>query len=779
MKKSWFYIFFTILLGCLTTTSCSESNEMPVPQESEQVIKLSEQQVNILHDGRYYRIVGTSDSLNHIRVYTDDTWLNLDADTLSASGSLTFYIQPNETNKSRNGYIKFRLNEEVLPQQVEIHQSCEAEDDENALSDSITRKARVGYGYNMLIDYMDSKSVTEAIFDYNKLLAAEQTWGTIIAQEGRSIEDFKYHCAYNIEDMASWLSEQTTTETKILFYNKKVQKFNTISEASYGQQTYGYSSIEKIVATRYLDEGKIESLNRQGYNLFTDTFYKIYQKVNSNPSEQNINELTTKYGTHFITYADLGGRLDYMCNFKAKETSKESVERYLKYKNGKQAKSQESEEASHNICSAGGLSFDIYGGTDKAINSIKASAETKDRYGQISSSCLGGWLNSVNAKNSSSLALVSCQLKPIWQLFSSQGARTKIISHILNLALSEAGDIGSRLQQLGLDNFYRLDVSNEMLEFGKESNATLVKVGYYNHIPKVEICNEYVPEIRGDQRVCIFYPIYKNQANIRRGIFIGDSSNPPSEVMFDNEGGCYVRPLEGYKIGDKLTTLYYIDGAFYSTDMGIKMPDIKLDIQSHFIDFKGGTKYAAVKIGSGYWTRQNIKDELMFGEPVDPSDPDCYDYYIYEVTQNDMLYANIFYGNSPAFRESLPGVFDDQEDALGNRIHWYIPRDKDILALEKYLGKNHKALFKDQQSGFDAQFAGYIGAHDVFTGKNIRDELHYNGSYCFITSKEVAKNSGQALILAPNYTLQRKTIEKKDDNLYPVRAYRSSYFKYN
>ena len=86
---------------------------------------------------------------------------------------------------------------------------------------------------------------------------AEQIWGSIIAQEGRSIENFKLHCAYNIEDMASWLSEQSTTETKILFYNKKVQKFKQISEVSERQQTYGYSSIEKIVATRFLDEGKI------------------------------------------------------------------------------------------------------------------------------------------------------------------------------------------------------------------------------------------------------------------------------------------------------------------------------------------------------------------------------------------------------------------------------------------------------------------------------------------------------------------------------------------
>lgn len=778
MNKSWLYIFLFILSGCWLTTSCSESNELSIPQTNEPNINLSEHQVNISHDGRYYRIVVTADSLKPIRICTDADWIALDADTLSASGSFNFYVMPNNGERSRDGYIKFRLENDVLTNQVSIHQTCEAEDGENALSDSITRKTRVGFGYNMLIDYMDPKSVTEAIFDYNKLLNAEQIWGSIIAQEGRSIENFKLHCAYNIEDMASWLSEQSTTETKILFYNKKVQKFKQISEVSEKQQTYGYSSIEKIVATRFLDEGKIESLVRQGYDVFTDKFYALMKKVNSSPNTQNVNELLTKYGTHFITYADLGGRLDYMVNFKSKETSKESVERYLKYKNGKQSKSAESEEASHNICSIGGLTFDIYGGTEKANRNLKSNAETKDSYGQINSSCLGEWLNSIDAKNSSTLAMISCQLKPIWQLFSNQEARSQIISQILKLVNIEGGEISARLQNLGLDNFYKIQLTDDILKFEQSNSSTLVKVGYHNKIPKVEICNEYVPEIRGDQRVNVIYPIYKEQTNIRRGIFIGDKSTPPSEVMFDNVGGCYVRPLEGYRIGDKLSELYYIDGAFYTTNMGIDISDVKLKFQDHYIDFKGGSKYAAVKIGSGYWTRQNIKDELEFGEPANPDDPNCYDYNTYEVTENGMLYANIFYGNSPSFTESHPGVFDANEDLFGNRIHWYVPREKDIVALEKYIGMNHKALFKGQQSGFDAQFAGYIGGHDVFSGKEIKDTLHYNGSYCFITSKEVAKNSGQALILAPNYTLQRKKIQKTDDNMYPVRAYRSSYFKY-
>lgn len=77
MNKSWLYIFIFILSGCWLTTSCSESNELSIPQTNEPNINLSEHQVNISHDGRYYRIVVTADSLKPIRIYTDADWIAL------------------------------------------------------------------------------------------------------------------------------------------------------------------------------------------------------------------------------------------------------------------------------------------------------------------------------------------------------------------------------------------------------------------------------------------------------------------------------------------------------------------------------------------------------------------------------------------------------------------------------------------------------------------------------------------------------------------------------
>ena len=772
-----------IVLMASLCFSCSDSDS-DVPSVEVTPLELSEQQVEIGSDGRYYSVTmqvnGSDLSLQDVHATTDADWIRLEADTISRDGRLTFYVKPNTSTRSREGIINLTLHSKLstLNSQFTVHQRCEAEDDNNAVEGGLTRKARVGYGYNMLIDYMNPECVTEPIIDYEKLVQAEESWGTIIAEEGRSEQSLSYHSSYSIEEMQSWMSKQSSTEVDFLFVNKSVSKFQSTSDYDMSQQTFGYSSLSKIVATRYIDEGKVQSIIRQGGDIFTEDFREMCNEVNSNPTADNVRQMVQKFGTHLVTYADLGGRLDYSVNFSSEETSRETVDKYMKYKNGQKKEDNETREAAHAIINSGGLNFDIYGGTETAITSLKNHASTKDRYGQVDPGVLGEWLNSIKASDPQSVSLVRTMMQPIWQLFTNQKARVEIINHILALAYSEAGEVGTRLQELGLDNYYQLIVRDAMPQFGNDANSTLVKLIYFEGLPKVEVCNEYVPELRGDRRVTIFYPIYKGKTNIRRGFFVGDGENAPAEVTFDNVGGCYVRQLEKYGPGDRLDTLYYIDGAFYPKNMGINIPEYQMTVKDETLDLPfNDNHYGVVKIGPGFWTRENIREKLYFGEPYDPSDPDCEDYYFDEAIINGMLYANVYYGNYVP--EEFENLFEAKIDATGRRCCWFLPNKGDINALQQYIGNNCKALFSNQQSGFEAQFAGYYGYYDDMgdgkTGFNDGlEDIRYNGQYCFIVTKDGRQS--EALVLSPDYTIKKTPVNLMNTNWYPIRAFRLSNF---
>lgn len=771
-------IKFIIFVLCVVCTSCLDDD---ISLQETTPLTLSEQRVEIGSDGRYYTVTvranGADFSLGDVRATTEAGWIRLEADTISRDGRLTFYVHPNTDARSRDGIINLTLNTKLstLNSSLTIHQRSEAEDDDNAIEGGLTRKARVGYGYDMLIDYMNPECVTEPILDYEKLVQAEESWGTIIAEEGRAEQSLSYHSSYSIEEMQSWMSKQTSTEVNFLFVNKSVKKFQRTSDYELNQQTFGYSSLSKVVATRYVDEGKVQSIIREGGDIFTDDFREIYNQVNSSPTADNVRQLVTKFGTHLVTYVDLGGRLDYSVNFLSEETSHESLEKYMKYKNGQKTKDKEVEEASHAIINSGDLHFDIYGGDSMAVKALESHANTKDRYGQVDTGVLGEWLNSIKASDPQSVSLVRTMMQPIWQLFTNQQARVEIINYILARAYSEAGEVGIRLQELGLDNYYRLEVTNEMLQFGNNANSTLAKIIYYDGLPKVEVCNEYVPELRGDRRVTIFYPIFKGKTNIRRGIFLGDGENAPAEVTFDNVGGCYVRQLDDYGPGDRLTTLYYIDGAFYPNSIGINVPSYPMTVKDETLDLPfNGNHYPVVKIGPGFWTRQNIRERLYFGEPVDPTDPDCEDYYYEDDIINGMLYTNVYYGNYVP--EEFENLFEAKTDAAGKRTCWFLPNKDDLSVLQRYIGQNCKALFSKQQSGFEAQFAGYYGSFDDMNGGatfgDRKEDIRYNGQYCFIVAKD--GHQSEALVLSPDYTIKKSPVNLMHTNWYPIRAIRFS-----
>ena len=772
LKNRSVYVVLCFMVVSLFWLSCNKDNPLILSPN----IELSEQHVETGSDGRYFsvtmKVTGDYYSLKDLHAATDADWIRLEADTISRDGRLTFYVSPNTDARSRDGIISIKLP--VCGSDLTVHQLCEAEDGTNALNgDALSRKARVGYGYNMLIDYMDPASVTEPILDYERLVQAEQSWGTIIAQEGRAQQSLSYYSSYSIEEMSSWMSQQTSTEVSFLFINKSVKKFRSTSEFDLSQQTFGYSSLSKVIATRYIDEGKIESILRQGVNIFTKDFSELYDRVNRQPDAENVRQLVSRFGTHLVTYADLGGRLDYSVNFRSDETSRESVEKYLKYKNGTMKGSKESDEASHAIISNGGLNFDIYGGTNTAIQTLTASASTKDRYGQIDQSLLGEWLNSIKASNPESVSLVRCKLQPIWQLFTNQEARVRIINHILELSYSEGGEVSKRLQELGLDNYYQVEVTDDMQNFGSSSNSTLAKVIYYEGLPKVEVCNEYVPELRGDRRVNIFYPIFRNKTNIRRGFFLGDGENAPAEVTFDNVGGCYVRQLEGYGPGDRLSTLYYIDGAFYPTSIGIKIPEYRMVIRDEFLRIPGHPDYSIVKLGPTFWIRKNIADELGFGILHDSYGYEDWEYH--ESIYDNVLYAEIF-NPMDDYKVNCQEVGSEPDK-------WYVPSNTDLDAMINYIGKNPKALFQGQQSGFNASFDGCEMDYDFVSKRKLNWlTLLYRGERCFITFKtdrsRTARN-GTALMLLPDYSISTVPVDKGYGCRYPVRLCRTNLYKHH
>ncbi len=732
------------------------------------VVSMSESDVDVGYLGRYctLSVNGLASGDGIASVTPDADWVTLDR---SFGSHVILYVHPNDSERRRETTVSVRTGRGQTAS-VRIVQHSEAEDDSNALDEgALTRYGRVGFGYNMLLDYNDIASASDKpVFDYAALVAAERDYGTIIGQEANNYVDYKYYTSYSIYEMATRLMKEQTDDASFLGLSKKTYRYTTVKNYDSQTSCYGYAKLTKVVASRFLDMGKIDQLlkRQDRYPILTPDFSAWIARLRESGNAQaDVEQFVSAYGTHIIIYADLGGRLDYDVNFVKHQTNRKEMERFMQFSLGKLKTDKEIEHTYQSVSILGGVSVSAYGGDAATRKKLDVNLRPTDiTSAQLAPSAIAEWTTSISLEHLENISLADCRLIPIWQVLPDAGMREAVREHILDLAEQLSGE---RQEELGLNNYIAIGGLKDLFNF--DNSESLVKLAYNGNVPKFEICNEYVPELRGDKRVTIIYPIYQGKTNIRHGIFAGDSVNTPSEVSFDDNGSVYVQPIEDCVAGQVLDTLYYIDGAIYASNYGIKTRHKSLETTFEFLRINGHvTVYPVVKIGHGFWTRRPIAESLGFGIRYDNG------WAYKEQIVGGILYADVYYPKNPLYKNTA-------DFGVGEGL-WYIPSIDDLNALLTYIGRNPKALFPHQQTGFEATFDGCLSTYDFLNGQNIGDvpRFIYKGQAAFIPFKndrELYSTGGRALVLKPDYTLTDVELRLEDGRgRYAVRPFRNSMY---
>lgn len=708
-------------------------------------------------------------------VASDSEWVVVNNDELQAGESLIdITIEPSDEPQTRQAVVTItRADNPRLTAQFTVRQRGYLDYDDNALaSQELTSDFRVGWGYNIAGHLMSVKSVTKPILDYNKLVNFEKDLGEIVAEEKRQSEDFTYYSGYSAEELSQKFASAMVKDDKKLFAATRTVSEVTRNYSTAEERCFGYARLAKIVATRYLDEGKVEYLIRHGADIFSTDFLKARDRVLREKSTQSIKNMFDLFGTHLVVRSDLGGMMEYMMDFEKKKVV--NVETYTeiqtKYLFGKKQSSSEVSvvQSTMSSFSAGKSALTVEAGDPAKLKALQEMiarmSTTKD---QLDSRLLSEWLSSFG--NTKNLTVVHCTTLPIWMLFTDETLRKQIRDQIeataVQIAYSNKGSVFET-------NSHFVDISK--IAFSSAADAPLVKTIYRDKTPIIEVCNEYVPNIRSDRRVTIFYPIVKGKPNIAHGIFPGDGQNPPAWVGFSG-GDSYVVPAQELGVGDVVRGLYYIKGGLYFNEMGagVSYDQGRLTTTDNYLTLTGDDngrqhRFPFVKIGSGYWTRSIVNMSLAFGQYNDWGD---YDYM--ETLLNGIYYSNCFYDSARYFTDS-----NDQWFGFG-RARWFVPRVQDMNDLVRFMGNNLKAFFPRQQSGFEAQFVGSYGRYDNVSGKDYGIYgLRNGGTHCIIPFKD-DRDTGTALILGEDYTLRQVSANAASGNRYPVYLFRTSEFVYN
>ena len=774
MKNIWVIFLLAVLLS-----GCSSDSPLDDSRQSLHLI-CSESTIESLSRYHTFRIEGIpSDDF----IFTfDQDWAHAENNKVGTDGIIEFRVESNTSPHGRNLSLTFSsAANPALSGEIIIYQKGLGENGDNSDSDPLS-DFRLGWGLNAYDEYQSAGSIRGEILNLDLIASHDAAEGFQSVQEAvRSQLDFYCESAASLKEMSAVLTQRQDKSSSFLGVSKTIARYSNISKNSRSQQYFSYTRMSKIVATKSIDAGALQYIiekSPQDQLPFSSDFKNCYDNLLKNPTSSNIRDLLNKFGTHIIIEANAGGMIDYLATFNRQyvgsleEISEEQSLRVFGKKD-----SQASKELKTSLTSdiSSSYAVEVKGGDVALKTSLLNKISGLDALATIPATELQSWFSSIKytPENKRNLDLVEFKVYPIWNLFKDISLSQRVMQEVIEMQNQSNCKIPD--QELSTDMYvFNPDDSRFSFSNTSSSETSLVKLCYVKNVPVLEICEEYVPKIRSDKRIKVFYPVYNGKTNHAQGLFPGDGEgNRPAHLSF-YAGACYVTPIDEYGAFEKLPYIYYIHGNLYEKDYGnICQSPNNLKVVDHRLRFNSWTvDYAVVKIGSGYWTRQYITQKMQFGVKGAGGR-----FMTKETVTDGLLFADIYQTNNTGFLSPNSGIYGQQTESYsGKQLYWYLPLSENREELIEYLGGNMKPLFKGQPSGFDAQFEGYYGSYDE-NGNDLRKTERRNRNLkCYVAFKSgTTSSNGEAFVLSPDYTWNR-IVTSASFNYYPVRLFRTGYF---
>ena len=757
-----------------------------------------------------------ADSL--VLVSSDADWLTVAGDTLAPDSLVSIATTNNDTGRRRTATLTFTgisaLTGDAgtlgLPQAtLTVTQLSDSDSDTNGNPRSTLF---VGYGYDIYKKLDDPMSVRtkEPILNVDNLFDFERVMDVPLVHDARlSKMNMDYVSATDINAYGEDLTQQQCPDdqNRIRGCTKDCEQLASllIDGMHISQYNMGHATMTKLVASRTLDRGGLNYLKQRNQLPFSEGFVNSIVQIlglkDMDQRREKVKAMLRNYGTHMVIQADLGGRIDYAFCMEKNGTVnlRGSVEQEALATFGQNAASDASQTTvATNKAQPGSIT--VLGGSAATRAKLNEGIKGLGFNGHLSASDVNAWMSSINYNDNmtidESLDVVHFELMPVWDLVPDE-LRGMFLDETLRMVQSSDCKLPASVLEADI---YEIEpqgvLYRTLFDFTRQltpNTGSLCRLLYFQTKPVLEVCSEYVPQIRTDERVTIAYPIYNGQIHLNQGLFLGDGIHQPAYVGFTN-GDCYVNPIDSMPPTSVIKKFWYVGGNLLlrnPTGLGLDvLKGMQRSIQEDFLplytdDEAGAIKHAhpIVKIGSKFWTRRDIDHRMLFAnsesEPGSDQMQDGMCYTLFTLQSNSKQFSDY---NGWVFGYDPNNFYSTKPNML-----WFLPTPDDIKDLYQFIGYNTKALFKDQTAGWDAQFSGYYGHIDILN-KNTRFSdgqraIRYKGQLNAISSTNGrTEKSACVLLLQPDYNLTLISDDTYNSqwrtNFYPVRPVRGFMFKY-
>lgn len=726
-------------------------------------------------------------------------WLKVKLDVLAPDSIVPIETEDNGTGKRREASIVFTdASNPLNTASLSVVQLSELDDDTNG--DEARDVLYVGYGYNIYKSLESPMAVcTKApVLDYARMLGSGGVGVYEVVQDCHlSRTETKYVSSNDIHAYGENLTRQQTGDSDNPIEGCRENCVDAVSftDPAFGsleQQNFGHGSLEKAVAARVVDRGALMDLKRRNMTPYTTIFADYMRNVRTAKDaarrKKAIEQTLVDFGTHVIIQVDLGGRIDYTFTM-TKEGAFETYDDMMKqveYTLGRVSETDMNTNSQVSSSKSATGAITVKGGSPASRAVLEGDIRGLSPNGQINPSHITDWLSTINysetPERDPNLDVIHFELIPLWDLVYPE-MRQEFMDATYEMV--DRSDFGIPASMAGMDVYEIPTTDADLFDFsGAGEDGSLCRILYCNGDPILEVCSEYVPKIRTDQRVTVVYPIYYQHIRLNQGIFIGDGVHQPAYVGFGG-ADCYVNPFSDLSPRTILDKVYYVNGNLAKDSpakvSGLTSKERAVKDDAFYYIYGSTEETPIVKIGSQFWTRKDVPHNMGFTK-----DPDSRKASVQEYVVDGVLYSRFYYdvGYYPRRNNAWTWGYVPNVNFEGDpNMRWYLPSPADVQNLHKFLGFNPKALFRGQASGFDAGFNGYYGTYDIIKGKSYgdgRNAVRHSLDLNVFASRPIEElDEVLVAVLDRNYRFTfRSATGNYYDQFYPVRPVRGYMFEY-
>lgn len=735
-----------------------------------------------------------------IMVSSDADWLTVESARLPADGILSLATTNNEGNTRREATLIFTAAN-GRQAQLAVSQQGMADDVNNGDPRS---DGYLGYGYDIYQRLDNPMSVRKTCpvlaLDALRSFSAQHTY-EVVHDCRLSRTDVNVYAARTASEFSQQLtSSASNTDVLLMGCRQDCEQAEAVShETNIMLSNMAYGCMEKAVWSRTIDKGALLNLRDRGRDFFSPMFQRDLLRVTGQVGAaraQALERLLDKYGTHIVMQADYGGKITFtftmskMGSVQHTEEAREQAE----FTFGRLPKATCTDEHSSAISSSKRAdgAIQVQGGSPAARAQLRADIRAMGDNDQLNPEHLLEWLSSINYSNhpgtDENLEIIHFDLLPLWELFTGD-LRMEVLSAVIKRASKSNCQVRDASLQTDL---YWLPVDG--IDTGTSASGgelkSLSRIYYVKGVPVLNVCSEYVPQIRSDRRITVAYPIWENRIQLTQGLFVGDGTHRPAYLMF-GQRTCHVVPIDTLSASTILHHIAYAGGNLYPDRHGLVFQPVSPEIHDDlFLYNYAGDHYLTpvVKVGSTFWTRRDIDHDMGFTPDPDENDD------IRDIVQGDALYTGFqfeLFNYAAAVNAWNYGYQPDPAVKGPGNQRWFLPHPSQVEALYAYVGQNPKVLFRGQASGFEAQFHGYYGNIDIQDSNALLAgglAHRADGVLNVIASRASADNADACLLLLDTHyrlsLIDDNTYATGSNarywrmNYYPVRLCRGAQYQY-